>query len=258
MKKLDGAKLFIFILLIISIVGLATTTALYIFKNSHESIENNTSKYSETATNIMKSINLFDKINTKEYSKTVEKMLETNNFEEKNLKEYFKIDYIKMENFETTINTLLEKKYTSEEINYIIAELKNELSIILNMDYKNIYQFKDIKNFDIKKLDRYLNYQEQNNYDLKTVVTYVNIGLDLPGYSSFTTYTKKEATEDLTILVNKYHKVPDDYEPDDLIELSYKSGSYTYKLRREAALAFEKLSSAALIENVIFYPYRSL
>lgn len=47
----------------------------------------------------------------------------------------------------------------------------------------------------------------------------------------------------LTILVNKYHKLPDDYEPSDLVALSYSSNYY---LRKEAAEAFEKLTDAAL------------
>lgn len=258
MKKIDGAKLFILILLIISIIGLTTTTFLYILKKSNDTnnkSQNNHSKYSEQATNTMKSINLYDKITKQEYSKTIEKMLETENFKQEYLEEYYKIEYYDIENFETTINTFLNKKYNSSEINYIIKELNTDLNILLNMDHINILQFKKVPNFDINKIERYLDYQEKNNYDLKTVVTYVNIGLDLPGYSHFTSYTNEEATNDITILVNKYHKLPDDYEPDDLIDLSYKSGNYTYKLRKEAALAFEKLSSAALIENVIFYPY---
>lgn len=255
MKKIDGPKLFIITLLIISIIGLCTTSVLYLLKRANTQDKNNISQYSEQARETMKNFNLDDKIAIKEYSKTVEKMLETGNFQEEYLDLYYKIDYVDINNFATTINMLLQKKYNSEEINYIIKEFKNDLNIILNMEYKNILQFKDISNFDITKLDRYLAYQEKNNYDINSVVTYVNIGLDLPGYSHFTTYTTEEANNDLSILVNKYHKLPDKYKPKDLIDLSYKSGNYTYQLRKEAALAFEKLSSAALIDNVIFYPY---
>lgn len=124
------------------------------------------------------------------------------------------------------------------------------------MKHFEILNYKDITNFDITKIDRYIAYQEKNtNYDTKTVVTYVNIGLDLKGYSSYTSYTNEEAQNDLTILVNKYHKLPDDYEPNDLVYLSYTNGGYRYQLRKEAALHFEELTEVAKIDNVIFYPF---
>ena len=133
--------------------------------------------------------------------------------------------------------------------------MSDDITIILNMDYIDILAFKDISNFDIRNIERYLIYQEENQeYDLATIVTYVNIGLDKKGYSEYSEYTKEEALNDLTILVNKYHKLPDDYEPDDLIALSYHN-SYTYYLRSEAAEAYERLQSAALLDNVIIYPF---
>ncbi len=248
-----GLKIFLISLLIILIVAIITITTLKLLQHNNQPEE--TSPYSETAINVMKELNLYEEINKREYSQTIEVLLETNNLKEQYLENYYQIEYTNMTNFGNIINKLLDKNYNSEEINYITKNMKNDINILLNMDYIDILAFKDITNFDIENLERYLNYQKDNEeYDLATVVTYVNIGLDKEGYSEYTEYTEEEAQNDLTILVNKYHKLPDDYEPNDLVALSYNNG-YTYYLRSEAAEAYEQLSSAALLDNVIVYPF---
>lgn len=186
-------------------------------------------------------------------NKTIQVMKETNNYNTKYKNCYQDIHYVDIKDFTIIINAFLDKEYNTEEINYMIENYKDDLDILLNMEHVNILEFKDISNFEIKKIERYLNYKEANkDYDMATVVTYVNIGLDLEGYSEYTTYTKEEVENDLTILVNKYHKLPDDYEPSDLVTLSYNS---SFKLRSKAAEAFEKLTNAGVLENVIFYPF---
>ncbi|MDE5538873.1 MAG: M15 family metallopeptidase, partial [Bacilli bacterium] len=122
------------------------------------------------------------------------------------------------------------------------------------MKHIDLFDFRKIPNFDINKLERYISYHKKNNYDLKTVVTYVNIGLDFPGYSYFNNYTIEQVNNNLTILINKYHMLPKDYEPNDLVTLSYNN-NYAYKLRKEAAEAYEKLAQDALQNNVIIYPF---
>ena len=247
-KKL---KIFLITLLIIILLIVIIVTTLRLFKNNQKTEE--TSSYSEAAITVMEQMNLYDEINNKEYSKTIEVLLEDNKLEEQYLDKYYQINYINIANFSTTINNLLAKNYNSEEINYITANMSEDINILLNIDYIDILAFKDISNFDINNIDRYLTYQEENeDYDLATVVTYVNIGLDKEGYSEYTEYTEEKAQNDLTILVNKYHKLPDDYEPNDLVALSYNSNYY---LRREAAEAFESLTNAGILDGVIFYPF---
>lgn len=238
--------------IIITIIIIFITTIILLFINRKDNNRNVESKYNEKAITIMKEKDLYDKINNKKYHKTIELLLEDNLLEEKYLDSYYEIEYTNINNFSKSINTFLDKNYNPEEINYIFSDLKDNLDILLNMEYIDILKFKDISNFDIKKLDRYLKYLNNNDYDLKTAVTYVNIGLDLKGYSKYSEYTEEEVEKDLTILVNKYHKLPDNYEPSDLVSLSYNEN---YKLRKEAAEAFEKLTSAGLIDNVVFYPF---
>ena len=248
MKK--GLKIFLIILLIILILSIIVITTLKIFNN--DDLEDS-SNYSKTATSVMKEMNLYDEINSKEYSKTIEVLLENNKLKEKYLDEYYQINYSNIDDFSNTINNLLNKNYNSDEINYITENMSEDINILLNMEHIDILAFKNISNFDINNIERYLNYQEENDdYDLATIVTYVNIGLDREGYSEYTEYTEEEAQNDLTILVNKYNKLPDDYEPDDLVALSYNSNYY---LRSEAAEAFESLTNAGILDGVIFYPF---
>lgn len=256
--KNKGLRIFLITLIIIVCISLAVVGTIFIMrilKSNDETVEI-ASKYSEKAIKVMKESNNYDLINNKEYSKTVEVLLEEQELNNKYLDEYYKIEYKNITNFAQNINKLLAKEYNAEEINYIISQQVNNINILLDMKHFEILNYKDITNFDITKIDRYIAYQEKNtNYDTKTVVTYVNIGLDLKGYSSYTSYTNEEAQNDLTILVNKYHKLPDDYEPNDLVYLSYTNGGYRYQLRKEAALHFEELTEVAKIDNVIFYPF---
>lgn len=248
-----GLKVFIITLLIVVLLSIVAITFLKIIDYNNDEVES--SLYSSSAITTMKELGLYDTINSSDFSKTIEVLLETDNLLVEYLSDYYQIDYTEIDDFHTVINTLLEKNYNSEEINYVTTHYKDNISILLDMDYVDILAFKDISNFDITNLERYLNYQLENqDYDLATIVTYVNIGLDKEGYSEYTQYTEEEVINDLTILVNKYHKLPDDYEPDDLVALSYNNG-YTYYLRAEAAAAFEELVSAALLDNVIVYPF---
>ncbi len=243
-KEYLGIGIGLFLIIILAIILIS------IFSNKNK--EENNTQYSNNAIKVMKEQNVFNKITEKEYSKTVETMLNEKLFKEEYLDTYYAIEYNDMTGFAVVVNKFLEKKYNAKEINYIIKNYKEHLNILLNMEYVDILQFNDISNFDIEKIERYLKYQEEQDYDLKTVVTYVNIGLDLKGYSSYIEYTEEEAQSDLTILVNKYHKLPDNYEPNDLVPLSYNK---QYKLRQEAAEAFQILTNAALLDNVVFYPF---
>lgn len=257
MKKNKGIKIFLVTLIIIVGIALAVVGTIFIMRilNSKEetppAIE--ASKYSTKATAAMQEYNNYDLINSKEYSKTIETMLEEKEFNNKYINEYYKIEYTNINDFSKTVNQLLDKKYNGEEINYIISTQNQNIDILLDMEHVDILKFKEATNFDASKIERYLNYKENNNnYDIKTVVTYVNIGLDQKGYSNYTSYTTEEAENDLTILVNKYHKLPDDYIPSDLTSLSYNAN---YLLRKPAADAFEELTAAGKLDNVIFYPF---
>lgn len=247
MKKKTILIISILILMAILIGG----STLFMLNKDKDKIS--TTKYSEKATNAMKEYKIYDKINKENYSRTVEVMLEKGLYKDEYFTEYLNIVYKEnIENFSFNINKLLLKGYNAKEINLIFNDFLEQLDIILDMDHFNILDFENVSNFHIENLGRYLNYQQANqNYELKTVVTYVNIGLDLKGYSKYNTYTSDEAANDLAILVNKFHRLPDEYEPIDLVNIV----GTTYQLRKEAADAYEKLNSAAILDNVNITPF---
>lgn len=239
------------VLLICIIVIIISVFIFFWFKKGSNSAT--TSKYSEKATIVMKEYKIYDKVIKESYSKTVEVLLEKGFYKDEYFKEYLNIVYKEdIKDFASLINKLLAKDYNAKEVNYILSNYINQLDIILDMKHFNILDFDTITNYKEDYLERYLNYQKNHEeYDLKTVVTFVNIGLDLEGYSKYTTYSAEEVSDNIGVLVNKYHKLPDEYEPSDLVSISGTS----YLLRKEASEAYEKLKSAAILDNVYFYPF---
>ena len=63
--------------------------------------------------------------------------------------------------------------------------------------------------------------------------------------------TNIENQDDLLVLVNKYNKLPKDYVPKDLENISSKYG--TGQLKKEAAIAFDKMCEDAKKEKIIIY-----
>ncbi len=227
MKK---TKRILGILLLLIIIG-ATTT--YFYYSSHK-IENKEVK------NTMKE---------EHPSKTLEVAKETPDYQEKYKNAYQEITYQEEKEFIKHINTLLDLQYNPEEINKIYAYLKEENILkLLNLNKINIDPYYQIKNFEVDKIKEYEEYQEKYKTTLEDAVLKVNIGLNQDFYTNIKDIENKN---EYTVLVNKYHSLGD-YTPTDLKSLSYDS---KYQLREKAADAFEKLISAAKLENVFIRPY---
>jgi len=96
--------------------------------------------------------------------------------------------------------------------------------------------------------DRYLDYKSVNcNLSWVDAVTYVNIGLDHPFYTSNENVTN---SDQLTVLINKYHCISKDYIPQNLVRInkSYSIGSI--KLCEEACTALEEMCLAANTDSI--------
>lgn len=128
---------------------------------------------------------------------------------------YYEIDYVERENFLKNVNTLLDKKYNTDEINLIFKNLSDKnINKLLNLEHQDLTNYYEIKNLNVDKLDRYNNYKKENpDYDYSTVVTYVNIDLDIPDYENMNTI---ENPDDFWVIVNKHNKLPYGYVPTDL------------------------------------------
>ena len=206
--------------------------------------------YPESVITIMKEKNVYDEIKTKEYSKTIEKMLENGDYKSNYLEAYTKIKWKDLDNFTSLTNLFLEKKYSPEEINDIFEYLNDtNLNKLTEQDYINLKEYVKVSNMEIDKIERYEKYREKNNTSIMDTVTQVNIGLDIPFYEEIKTI---ENPDSYTTLVNKYNAIREDYTPSDLVSLSFNSN---YKLRKKAAESYEELTSAALLDQVIVYPF---
>ena len=227
-KVKKSFKVFIFFIVIL-VVAIAS---IFIYKNNNQN-----TKVNGKVETLMKEHN----INKSEYSKTLEYVLLNNIYDEKYLKEYKDIEFNNQDNFSEIITTFLPKGYTGKEINYIFDLSEKNINKLANLDYIDLSNYYKIKNFDVEKIKRYKTFYQENDYDYDTVVTYVNINLDLPAYTE-----TKEVTNpnDLLVLVNKFNYLPSDYKPNDL---GYLPGAYgnNVPMREIIIEPFKKLQEAA-------------
>ena len=205
MKIKKSVKVFI-VLIIVILIGFLSYKYFFLNTDRNENKEINT--------------------NVKDNSKyeTLNKIKNTEYYNKKYENDYKKINYLEKKDFLKNISTLLDKGYTASEIN-------------------NYYKY---RNFDINKIDRYNDYKDKNNdLDLKDVITYVNINLDLKPYQE----TKEvKDSSDLLALVNKYNYLNTSYKPSDLEEVSGFYGN-NVTMRKVAKDAFLKLQKDAKDNN---------
>ena len=165
----------------------------------------------------------------------IKEIIENKNFKEMNLKKY--IQYME-ENQNATIDEIITNGNTTD------TKQPEEPNIPTPPVDTTETKLTKEKYYIESNLDRYLEYLNTNpDYDLATVVAYVNTGLDSEYY---TNVVSTDMSKDSLILVNKYNKLAENYEPSDLVKITdrYNQGNHTY-LRKVAYDAFIQLSDAA-------------
>lgn len=254
-KKKKRLKPVAKIILLITIIS-CSYGAYSIYNGSNSKGDNvmiNKTLYSEEILTIAKNYNIEEKINEYSYSETLENILLNNVFIEKYLEEYVNITFIDNDTFLNDVNTLLDKNYNADEINKIQSFGEKNYSYALDNDYVNFIKYSTLNYFDMSKIDRYISYETDNNTSLEDTVTHVNIGLDNTQYTNINTISNPS---DLNINLNKYNCVPDDYVPDNLVNV----GNYSVTLTEEAAVKYMEMENAAKDDGYTFEPttaYRS-
>lgn len=250
-KKLSIKKISIaiLILIIISLIGIN-------FKEIRNIYLSKISGYNKETISVFIENDIYKDIKNHKYSKTLEKIINTEHYKEEYLEEYLNITYKENKNFLELTSSLLNKGYKNKDINNIFEKLNEEsINILINNDYiKDITNIISIEYFKEEKLERYINYYNKSA-DLETLLTYVNIGLDNKYY---TNVIDIEDQNDLLVLVNKYNKLQSNFIPKDLETISSKYGNG--KLRKEARIAFEEMCEGAKKDGIIIYSgsaYRS-
>lgn len=229
--------------------------------------------YNKKAIEVFKENDLYEQIKDKKiYSKTLEEAINQNSFSKEYFLEYLDIKYIDDKDFISNINKLLNLGYSSKDINAIYNKIPDSVNIIIDSKYnKDIINIMNLSYFRIDNLKRYLDYdimEVKSIYDISNikkdfnyedVVTYVNANLDKEYYSSDNLISNEDASK-IDVLVNKYHKLDENYEPSDLTIIDSKYASGTQKLRKEAQIKFEEMASDMAKENLKIYAgstYRS-
>ena len=260
-KKNNKKKVLILIIVIILILSLVYILLPKNYGYKKETIE------------VFKENNLYEQIkNKKIYSKTLEEAINQNSFNKEYFLEYLDIKYIDDKDFISNINKLLNLGYSSKDINAIYNKIPDSVNIIIDSKYnKDIINIMNLSYFKIDNLKRYLDYdimEVKSIYDISNikkdfnyedVVTYVNANLDKEYYSSDNLISNEDASK-IDVLVNKYHKLDENYEPSDLTIIDSKYASGTQKLRKEAQIKFEEMASDMAKENLKIYAgstYRS-
>lgn len=159
--------------------------------------------------------------------------------------------YIKDQNYKKTYDYKLGKLgYSKEEIITIKKLDEDNINIILSHEYDAfIIDLIQRKYFLKKNLDKYLDYiKENDSNDFDKVIAIINVGANKEWYTD-TTLTDTSKNE--LLLTNKFHKLNEDYEPDDLIDISnvYAYGE-NQKLRKVAYDAFINMFNEAKKENI--------
>lgn len=260
-KKNNKKKVLILIIIIILILSL-----VYILLPKNYG-------YNKKAIEVFKENDLYEQIKEKKiYSETLEEAINQNSFNKEYFLEYLDIKYIDDKNFISNINKLLNLGYGSKDINAIYNKIPDSVNIIIDSKYnKDIINIMNLSYFKIDNLKRYLDYdimEVKSIYDISNikkdfnyedVVTYVNANLDKEYYSSDNLISNEDASK-IDVLVNKYHKLDENYEPSDLTIIDSKYASGTQKLRKEAQIKFEEMASDMAKENLKIYAgstYRS-
>lgn len=260
-KKNNKKKVLILIIIIILILSLVYILLPKNYGYKKETIE------------IFKENDLYEQIKEKKiYSKTLEEAINQNSFNKEYFLEYLDIKYIDKDDFINNVNKLLSLGYSSKDINAIYNKIPDSVNIIIDSKYnKDIINIMNLSYFKIDNLKRYLNYdimEVKSIYDISNikkdfnyedVVAYVNANLDKEYYSSDNLISNEDASK-IDVLVNKYHKLDENYEPSDLTIIDSKYASGTQKLRKEAQIKFEEMASDMAKENLKIYAgstYRS-
>lgn len=159
--------------------------------------------------------------------------------------------YMKDKNYKKTYDYQLKKiGYNEQEIMTIKKMDKQDITIILNHDYdKNMISLIQKKYFLEKNIDRYLAYlKNHSDQQLDDIIAIVNVKADKEWYTDATN-TNLEFNN--AILTNKFYQLEENYEPNDLKDISniYSYGE-NQKLRQEAFDAFIQMFKDAKKENI--------
>ena len=192
-------------------------------------------------------------------NKTLNAAFMSADYDENNLNHYTKIKYHDQKHLIKNINSLLKIGYSNNDINIILSHgTDDSVSEFAKREkVKYLEEFFCVDYAKLENYDRYVNYSDETGEDEETTVLFVNLDLDKPDYE------EAEIVNDFSsdMLVNKHRSLTENFEPDDLVDISSDYASEDdFKASRIAYNAYKKMSDAAKSEGyeiVINSAYRS-
>lgn len=153
----------------------------------------------------------------------------------------------KQSDYQKTYEYKLQKfGYSEEDTDYLINQLsEDELDKIMANDFdENIPKVMKESYYLKKNHDKYLAYNKANpDKSLTDVVAIINVGADKEWYTDF---VSTDAEKESLMLTNKFHRLGEEYNPEDLENVKnwYAYGTDP-KLRKEAYQQFIAMYNAA-------------
>lgn len=161
------------------------------------------------------------------------------------------VGYKKYQEYQEYIHSdfykLLQLGYNEKEIDNI-TKLKN-VGHILKMDYNSkLNKIITQKYFIEKNLDTYIEYyQDHQDKSLEEVIATINVHADKEHYEDV---KDTDVSKGNLMLVNKYHKLSEDYTPKEVTTISLKYAYPDNKLAKEVLDAYEKMWKSAKNEGI--------
>ncbi len=182
-------------------------------------------------------------------NKTLNAAFESRDYKDKYLTNYAKIKYQHQENIIKNINVLLNMGYSNNDVSIILAHGNDkEVSDFAKRErVKYLEEFYQYPYAKLRNYDRYIKYTDETGEDEMTTVIHVNLNMDKEEYVD----SKKQTKFSFDMLVNKYHSVEKDFEPDNLITIAEKyTDDEKLKGNREAVNALIQMMEAAKIDDL--------
>ena len=192
-------------------------------------------------------------------NKTLNAAFESDDYKEKYLDQYSKIDYQNQKHLIKNINTLIKKGYSNDNISMILAHGSDQdVTEFAKRDKINyLEEFFSLPYAKLSNYDRYVDYSNETGEDDETTVLAVNLDMDKENYED-SIIVKKFSTD---MLVNKHRSLTKAFEPEDLVSIDEKYAvDDTQAGSRIAVNAFIQMYKAAKKEGyglVINSSYRS-
>lgn len=192
-------------------------------------------------------------------NKTLNAAFESDDYNEKYLDQYSKIDYQNQKYLIKNINTLIKKGYSNDNISMILAHGSDQdVTEFAKRDKINyLEEFFSLPYAKLSNYDRYVDYSNETGEDDETTVLAVNLDMDKENYED-PIIVKKFSTD---MLVNKHRSLTKAFEPEDLVSIDEKYAvDDTQAGSRIAVNAFIQMYKAAKKEGyglVINSSYRS-